>query len=94
MEHELKTVNPHFHETYHGRKTFEIRDATDRDFICDDTLKLREWEPETESYTGRWVRVYVSHILRNHPAVSDGYFVMSIERLSRFSEKEGLQIYQ
>lgn len=88
MPHELKTTAPHFQEQYAGRKTFELR-LDDRGFICDDTLLLREYDPETCSYSGRWVKVWVDHILREHPGLEPRYVVMSTKYLSRSPDPTG-----
>lgn len=48
--HDLKTW-PEYHAQLRARtKTFEIR-VNDRDYRVGDTLRLREWDPETREYT-------------------------------------------
>ncbi|MCX6820797.1 MAG: DUF3850 domain-containing protein [Candidatus Aenigmarchaeota archaeon] len=46
-----------------GRKGFELRLA---DFECKpgDTLLLREWDPQTQSYTGRELEKTVTYVLK------------------------------
>ena len=44
-----------------GRKSFEFRVA-DFDVKEGDTLLLEEWDPKTESYTGRKVEKKVSYV--------------------------------
>jgi hypothetical protein len=66
--HELKTVPPYWEDVAAGRKTFEVRQTTDRTFAVGDMLRLREWEPTGEShddgtYTGRVVCVRVVYLL-------------------------------
>lgn len=41
IEHELKTLAPYFDAVARGDKTFEAREARDRDFQVGDTLLLR-----------------------------------------------------
>lgn len=41
IEHELKTLAPYFDAVARGDKTFEAREARDRDFQVGDTLVLR-----------------------------------------------------
>lgn len=50
--HDLKVWPAFFEALNDGRKTFEWR-KNDRDFRTGDTLRLREWDPNTEAYTGR-----------------------------------------
>jgi ASC-1-like (ASCH) protein len=45
-----------------GRKTFEHR-VNDRNYKPGDTLLLREWDPETETYTGNDERRVVADII-------------------------------
>lgn len=61
MIHELKTSPEPFQAVIEGRKRFELRVA-DRSFAVDDFVLLREWEPETGAYTGRWLRARITYI--------------------------------
>ncbi|RKO61808.1 ASCH/PUA domain-containing protein [Caldibacillus debilis] len=73
--HELK-VCPEYFETLEKRiKTFEIR-KNDRDFHIGDVLILKEFDPETNNYTGRTVERKVTYI--TNFAQQEGYVVMSI----------------
>jgi ASC-1-like (ASCH) protein len=62
MIHELKCWPPYFQDVVDGKKTFEVR-IDDRHFKVGDTLHLREWKPETKTYTGRTHNVNVSYIM-------------------------------
>lgn len=53
MIHDLKCWPEYFEAVLDGRKQFEIRECRDRCFTLGDTLLLREWNPDTERYTGR-----------------------------------------
>ena len=81
MTHSLKTWPSEFAAVLDGRKTFEYRDARDRDFSVGDTLRLREWCPAEESYTGRVEEREVTYILRGSFGVPDGYAVLAIANL-------------
>lgn len=59
--HDLKTWPESFRATLLGHKKHEIRKA-DRNFKVGDELHLEEWDPETETYTGRTLRMYVSYL--------------------------------
>lgn len=50
-EHELKVWPLFFEAIADGRKTFELRDNTDRWFHEGDRLILNEWDPDAERYT-------------------------------------------
>ncbi len=77
--HELKTWPDHFQAILEGRKTFELR-RDDRGFQENDWLVLREYAPDTDEYTGREVRTWISHVLRDAPhfGLMPGYVVLSL----------------
>lgn len=52
MMHELKCWPRYFEPVSNGSKPFEIR-LNDRGYQVGDTLLLREWDPDSERYTGR-----------------------------------------
>lgn len=59
--HELKTWKEPFEAILSGAKTFELR-KNDRDFKVGDTLRLREYDPLTDTY-GRQLEVLVTYML-------------------------------
>jgi len=59
---ELKCWPPYFQDVVDGKKTFEVR-VNDRNYKVGDTLHLREWKPETKTYTGRTFNVNVTYIM-------------------------------
>lgn len=61
-EHALKCWPQFFGQVATGRKTFEVRHAGDRAFEEGDVLVLREWNPETEEYSGRQTRQLVTTV--------------------------------
>lgn len=77
-EHELKTWPPYFEAVVLGFKTFEIR-KLDRNFDIGDTLRLREWLPDKEEYTGRECRVTVTYMTDFEQRI--GYGVLGIKLL-------------
>lgn len=50
--HDLKIWPDYFAAILDGSKTFELR-VNDRDFMEGDALRLREYDIDTETYTGR-----------------------------------------
>ncbi|MBI5077419.1 DUF3850 domain-containing protein [Candidatus Falkowbacteria bacterium] len=63
MRVEKKCWPKYFQKIIDGDKTFELRLA---DFDCapGDTLALREWDPETEKYTGREIEKVITYVLK------------------------------
>lgn len=76
--HELKTWNKYFDEVFMGHKTFEVR-KNDRNFKKGDTLILKEWNPETQQYTGREMARNVTYILEGGSfGLEKGFVIMAI----------------
>lgn len=61
IEHDLKTWCEPFARVRSRQKKYEIR-KNDRQYMVGDTLKLREWDHTTETYTGEVERVVVTWI--------------------------------
>lgn len=63
MEIEKKVWPQYFEKILNGEKTFEIRLA---DFECrsGDVLLLKEWDPESNIYTGRSVKKTVKYVAK------------------------------
>lgn len=59
--HDLKVWPEHYRLIVQGRKPWELR-RHDRDFQKGDWLRLREWDPQTRSYTGYGVNVEVREV--------------------------------
>lgn len=77
--HELKSWPEHFQPMWLGRKTWELRiDDRDPRFEVEDILLLKEWDPRTETYTGRTQRCIVLQISRNTHVIPKGYCIMSV----------------
>jgi hypothetical protein len=79
--HDLKTWPSAFEPINNEDKLFEIR-KNDRDFKVGDRLNLHEWNPESETYSGRVISCKVKYISYG-PAweIPIGYCVMSIEKI-------------
>lgn len=64
VEHELKTWPEYYEAVVDGSKPFELR-KNDRKFFVGDRLRLREYDPQTDLYTGRWCCVVVTYVMRD-----------------------------
>lgn len=85
VRHYLKSWPEFFAPVFEGKKNFELR-KDDRHFRVGDILHLREWEPNTASYSGREIIKKVTFILEGigpggitpiH-GLSRGYVIMAI----------------
>lgn len=79
-EHELRCWPPWFQDIFDRKKTAELRDD-DRAFAVGDTLRLKEWEPATQGYTGREQLVFVIGLQRPPlcPFIPAGKVLLSIQ---------------
>ncbi|MDP3640047.1 MAG: DUF3850 domain-containing protein [Nanoarchaeota archaeon] len=61
MKIEKKVWPEYFQKIVDGVKTYELRLA---DFACypDDLLVLKEWDPQTKEYTGRFLEKKVTYV--------------------------------
>lgn len=75
--HDLKTHPEFFAAVDAGWKTFEIR-LNDRDYQVGDMLKLREWNPTSQEYTGRYAFRRVTYITTDSRFVPEGYCAMGM----------------
>lgn len=76
MIHELKIAPEYFEKVVSKEKSFEIR-YNDRNFQVGDILKLMEYTDG--SYTGRFVYVKVTYILRDFEGLQPNFVGLSIE---------------
>ena len=76
MIHTLKTWPEYYLYVASGEKTFEIR-KNDRDYKHWDILILREFDPKTNKYSGRWVVRRVTYI--TDFGMQPGYICMAID---------------
>ena len=74
--HELKIWPACFRAVEDGQKPFDVREH-DRDYDVGDALILREYDPDTEQYTGRSATRWVSYLLHGGLfGVQDGWCVI------------------
>jgi uncharacterized protein YqfB (UPF0267 family) len=77
VTHELKTWPPHFGEVVAGRKTVEVRRDDRGGFNVGDLLWLREYDPRTRTYSGRFTVRRVTHVLTGW-GVEAGFAALSL----------------
>ncbi len=79
--HELKTWPIVFDALLLRAKTFEVR-KDDRGYAVGDKLVLKEWSPDTKTYTGRTMRALITYLLPGGRfGIEAGYVCMSIRRM-------------
>lgn len=80
--HILKCWTEPFNAVVEGRKTFEIRDGSDRNYAIGDRLQLRDYDPEAGTFSGREALCDVPHLIRG-PAwgLPKEMVVMSIKKI-------------
>lgn len=62
IEHRVKSWPNFFEATLAGTKTHDVRRINDRDYEVGDTLRLMEFDPEKQQYTGRELRVRITYV--------------------------------
>jgi hypothetical protein len=77
--HDLKVWPTYFDAIADGSKSFELR-RDDRGFRAGDRLRLREWNPNSEAYTGREATCSVEYLLAGTPELGllRGFVIMAI----------------
>ena len=79
--HELKVWPGCFTAVESGAKPFDVRE-NDRHFQVGDLLLLREYEPESEQYTGRTLTRWISYrLLGGSFGVAEDWCVLGFQEL-------------
>lgn len=92
MLHDLKTHPIAFEPMLAGLKRAEFR-KNDRGYKVGDDLKLREWDPATNAFTGRLIFAEITHILEGPSfGVPEGFAMLSLG--SMLNGKTGKLILQ
>jgi hypothetical protein len=85
--HKLKSWPEFFEPLASGAKPFELR-KNDRDYQLGDHLLLQEWEPRTQTYSGREVLRRISYVMRGvghvgaiepFKGLSSGYVILGLD---------------
>lgn len=76
--HEVKCNKKEFQFVYLGSKSFELR-VNDRNYQVGDSLYLKEFDPETKTFSGRWIIKRITYILFGPSyGLPDNMVIMSI----------------
>jgi len=78
VEHVLKCWPQEFAVVRTGQKPFEYR-KNDRDYKVCDTLRLREFDQNTERHTGEEEYRLISYVLRSGFGLAEGYVVLGLQ---------------
>jgi hypothetical protein len=63
--HRMKSLPEQFIALAQNRKQFDLRKEDDRTFAVHDIAMFEEWDPMTETYTGRHRLTRITHIIRH-----------------------------
>jgi hypothetical protein len=62
VQHRVKSWPQFFQPIFEGLKTHDLRRKDDRDYRVGDTMLLMEYDPRSESYTGRELEVRITYV--------------------------------
>jgi hypothetical protein len=84
--HKVKSWPPLFEAALSGAKTHDMRRTTDRDYQVGDVLCLQEFDPSTDTYTGRELNVRITYVTSSEfpcalsgDGLNAGYSILSIK---------------
>lgn len=88
VEHQVKSWPHLFEATLRGEKTHDVRRSEERDYQVGDTLRLQEFDPESQRYTGRELIVRITYITSarfpcalSEGAIDPAYCILSITKV-------------
>lgn len=82
-DHKLKCLPQYFSLTWDGKKDFEIR-KNDRNFQVGQTVLLREYNSNENTFTGREIVQEIVSIVEYSDALKDDYVVLGVRCDWRF----------
>jgi len=93
IEHKVKSWPQFFEATLSGAKTHEVRRLADRDYRVGDRLLLQEYDPTTETYSGRELVVRITYMTSaeapcalSEECLHPDFCILSIVKVSRRSD--------
>jgi hypothetical protein len=88
VEHRVKCWPQFFNPILSGEKTHDLRRSNDRNFRVGDLLRLQEFDPKTNRYSGRELKVKITYITSaDYPcalsenALHPDFCILSIRKL-------------
>jgi hypothetical protein len=88
VEHKVKCWPQFFSPILSGEKTHDLRRATDREYRVGDLLRLQEFDPEANRYTGRELVVQITYVTSaddpcalSEDALHRDFCILSIRKL-------------
>lgn len=84
IEHELKTHPIYFEKVYHGFKPWELR-KNDRDFKVGELVLLKSFDPDTQKFSGSFIKAMITYILKDCPqfGLADGYCILTLDKIEQ-----------
>lgn len=80
---DLKCENPYFSHIWNGDKEFEVR-KNDRNYHLHQLVRLKEYNRNANTYTGRTILVLIKHILHGGQfGIDTGYCVFGFTVISK-----------
>lgn len=76
--HELKINQQYLKLIIDGRKNWEVR-KNDRNFKEGETIIVKEYLPETNSYTGREAEGTILYVFSTNEMLKPGYVILSVK---------------
>jgi hypothetical protein len=88
VEHRVKSWPHLFASALAGQKKHELRRVSDRDYQVGDFLLLQEFDPTTQRYSGRELRVRITYITSadfpcalSESALNPEFCILSIDKV-------------
>ena len=85
--HTVKSWPQFFEPMLSGVKTHDVRRVTDRNYQAGDLLRLQEFDPQSESFTGRELLVRITYVTSSEypcalseQALNPNYCILSVTK--------------
>lgn len=75
--HIKKLTQPFFDDVWNGDKRFELR-KNDCDYEVNDLIILEEYDPISNTYSGRKIRAHITYVLKDYDGLEEGYCILGL----------------